>query len=342
MTAAEEGDAKRRYRETADRIFLPIFQQPWWLDAVATPGGWETVVVSRGGEVRAGLPFIVRRRGVWTTLVMPPLTPFLGPWFVDEPLRQSTRLAKEKEFTAEMIAALPAHHVFSQCLRPEIANWLPWYWAGFSQTTRYTYVIDDLTDADGLWSRLDDTVRNDIRKARARYNLHVRDDISVEQFLAVNRLSFVRQGKAVPYDDDLVRRIDENCAGRMCRRMIAAVDDRGRHHAVAYFVWDAERTYYLMGGADPELRASGATSLLLWDAIVHAASVSRRLDFEGSMMEGVERLYRRFGARQEPYHSVWKHNGLGGWIYGLMVTAKRGRLRVAASARRELSRSKAG
>ena len=66
--------------------------------------------------------------------------------------------------------------------------------------------------------------------------------------------------------------------------------------------------YYLLGGGDPELPTSGAHSFLLWEAIRFAASVTKRFDFEGSMVKGIERSFRSFGARQVPYSKVWRAN----------------------------------
>ena len=59
-----------------------------------------------------------------------------------------------------------------------------------------------------------------------------------------------------------------------------------------------------MGGGDPEFRNSGATSLLMWNAIQFASTVSQIFDFEGSMIESVERFFRGFGAVQTPYFSI--------------------------------------
>ena len=38
----------------------------------------------------------------------------------------------------------------------------------------------------------------------------------------------------------------------------------GRIHAGNLLVWNESCAYYLMGGGDPELRNSGATSLAMW------------------------------------------------------------------------------
>ena len=86
--------------------------------------------------------------------------------------------------------------------------------------------------------------------------------------------------------------------------MLFACDESGRVHAVAYVVWDDAAAYYLMGGGDPELRTSGASSLLMWEAILRARNVTDVFDFEGSMLRPVERFFRAFGGRQIPYLQV--------------------------------------
>ncbi|MEJ5363543.1 MAG: hypothetical protein WHS86_00445 [Desulfosoma sp.] len=59
-----------------------------------------------------------------------------------------------------------------------------------------------------------------------------------------------------------------------------------------------------MGGSDPELRNSGAGSLCLWHAIINEPKHIQVFDFEGSMLEPVERFFRAFGAEQVPYFQV--------------------------------------
>lgn len=112
----------------------------------------------------------------------------------------------------------------------------------------------------------------------------------------------------LPYTRELVRRLDSACEAQNARRMFFAEDAQGRTHAAIYLVWDENSAYYLMGGGDPELRSSGASSLLLWEAIQFAATVSNKFDFEGSMGESIERFFRGFGARQVPYFYVRRMN----------------------------------
>ena len=77
-------------------------------------------------------------------------------------------------------------------------------------------------------------------------------------------------------------------------------------------MWDRHAAHYLLGGADPNLRTSGASSLLLWEAIMRARAVTDAVtdafDFRGSMLQSVERFFRAFGRRQTPYLNVTRMN----------------------------------
>lgn len=278
-----------------------IFQQPWWLDAVA-PGTWSAVEIHRGGELKARLPYIVDRRMGLVLLRQPLLTPSLGPWLSPSEGKYATQLAHQKELYTDLIEQLPAHDYFSQNFHCWVENWLPFYWKGFQQTTRYTYIIDNLSDLDRVWSEFQENIRREIRKASKRLRVH--SEYGIDKFLDVHELTFTRQGLLLPYSREFVRRLDNACSARSARKIFFAEDGGGRIHAVAYIVWDERSAYYLMGGGDPELRTSGAMSLAMWEAIQFSHQISHRFDFEGSIIESIERFFRGFGARQAPYFHV--------------------------------------
>jgi hypothetical protein len=278
-----------------------LFQQPWWLEAIA-PGQWDEVVVTRNGEVCARLPYVIKSRFGLKAIAMPSLTQTLGPWLMPSKTKYSKQLAQQKDLMTALIEQLPPHDYFSQGFHYSITNYLPFYWQGFTQTTFYTYVIEDLTDLNKVWQEFQDNIRYDIKKAKK--SVVVNTEPNIDRFLDINTLTFTRQGLPLPYTRELVRRLDSACEARNARRMFFAEDAEGRTHAAIYLVWDENSAYYLMGGGDPELRSSGATSLLMWEAIQFAASVTRTFDFEGSMGESIERFFRGFGARQVPYFYV--------------------------------------
>lgn len=283
---------------------LGLFRQAWWLDATAGAQGWGEVRVEENARPVALLRFGVRKRLGFTLLQSPPLTPTLGPWFAPLVGKPAQVVAREKDLIGQLVAQLPPHDYFAQNLAPATANWLPWHWLGFSQTTRYTYVLDLTQGEQALWEGCLPKLRTNVRKASSRFGLEVTSDLGIETFIAVQRSTFARQGLDVPMSDDLVRRLDAACEQRACRRMFFAVDAQRRVHAAAYLVWDADRAYYLMAGRDSTLDNSGAGSLVLWEAIRFAIGVAPVFDFEGSMMEPVEHFVRTFGAVQVPYHRI--------------------------------------
>jgi Acetyltransferase (GNAT) domain len=280
-----------------------VFEQPWWLDSVA-PGAWSEVVVRRGGAVVARLPYAHRRRFGLETIVQPPLTQTLGPWLAPGEGKYARRLENENKLLPELIEGLPPFDVFHQNFSIRLTNWLPFYWAGFQATVRYTFRIEDLSDLDRIHSEFQDHARRAIRKAQR--TVEVVHDCPLEELLRLDAQTYARRGRARRFPEALVRRLDAACAARGARRILGAVDASGRTHAALYVVWDDRTMYALINAADAELRSSGANSLLYWEAIGLAAEVSRAFDFEGSMVEPIARFFRGFGGRQVPYLLVTK------------------------------------
>lgn len=283
------------------RYINSFFQQPWWLDAVS-PGQWGEVVVEKNAQIVTRLPYVLKKKYGLTILSQPPLTPALGPWVQESAGKYTKQLEKQKEIMNLLIDRLPKCDYFAQNFHYSITNWLPFYWRGFIATTLYTYVIENLNDIDLVWNNFRENIRREIRKAQKRVT--VKTDMDVDRFLDINSLTFERQSKTLPYSRELVRRLDAACIERQARQIFFAEDAQGNVHAAIYIVWDENSAYYLMGGGDPQLRNSGATSLLMWEAIKFAATVTKKFDFEGSMIESVERFFRAFGARQIPYFRV--------------------------------------
>jgi hypothetical protein len=275
----------------------PIFSAGWWLDVVA-PKSWDEIIVEQDGFVIARMPFTITTKFGLTVIRMPPLTQTLGPWLSPPQGKLTTRLSREHELLEEIIKRLPFAHYFEQRFHYSLSNWLPFYWNGFRQTTLYTYVIEDLTDLDAVWAATRDTVKSDIRKARKRFV--VRADLPIDVLLDLAERSFRLKQMPFPYSRDLVVQLEQACRERSCRQMFFAEDGQNRICAAIMIVWDAQSAYYLLGAVDRQ-QSAGATSLLLWEAIQFAAHVTRRFDFEGSMIRSIEAFFRSFGATQKSY-----------------------------------------
>ena len=297
-----------------------LFGKRWWLDAVA-PSAWGEAKVERDGAVVARLPWAERRLPVpgleLVRVGSPKLTPFLAPELEVGHGKPVTQLATEHKLLDGLIADLPRFDYLSYTFAPSFTNWLPFYWHGFEGTLRATYVLDDIRDVDAVWRGMSDKTRSVVRKAEK--TLEVVVDADASRLAESVESTFERRGgRGTPFDAALLGRLHREVTQRDAGVVLSAVDDARRVHASLMAVWDDARTYYLVGGNHREHLGSGAQSLLLWEAIRLASARTDVFDFEGSMIEGVARFFRGFGARPESY---------------IQVTAASRRMRVGLAAR---------
>lgn len=279
-----------------------IFQEPWWLDAVG-PGSWRDITVSLGGVVRARWPVYEASHGWFHVIELPPLTHRLGPWLdLGDAVKRTRRYEVEKELTSALLEQLPPYDILQIHCHGNITNVLPFLWHGFEATPRYTYVIDLTQSEEALWGALRENIRREIRKARRQLTIESSTDVA-----ACIRLigeSHARRGSPNRFDSPAMYRLDAACRQRGRREILIARDARGAIHAALYLIWDNQTTYYLAGGVAPELRTSGAHSLLVWEAIARSKSRSVTFDLTGSMDQGIERFFRAFGGQQRLYFSL--------------------------------------
>src|ERR1700677_3849422 len=281
-----------------------LFVHRWWLDAVA-PGMYEILEIKQGDGIQAAWPIVYRNSDGAKHVCMPALTQKLGILFAPSAAKPAEPQSRHRELATELIERLGDTASFHQNFHENFTDWLPFYWQGYTQTTRYTYVLGDISDLTSVWNGMRPNHRRDIQRA-TRLGIRIIDSLDMAKFLELNRKTFHRQGREPLASDELILRLDRACCANAGRKIFAGIDSQGRIHAAVYIAWTNDTAYYLMGGSEPDLRKSGAQLLALWEAVIFASSVVKRFDFEGSMLQQVEHGFRGFGARQLPYSSITK------------------------------------
>jgi hypothetical protein len=197
---------------------------------------------------------------------------------------------------AELIRMLPPSDILSLTLAPQFANPHPFHWARFEQTIACTYQLADVQERDAFWAQLGDSTRRQIRKAQKL--VAVKDDLSAAELCDVATQTWSRQNRRPPYTQDLLTRACKAASEREGLLVLGAYGADGRPHAAIGVVYDSRSAHYIVGGGDPELRSSGAHSLLMWEAIVRLAGRTKIFDFMGSMSASIEHFFRGFGPRR--------------------------------------------
>lgn len=284
---------------------IPLFLQYRWMEIVAKPEQWAVAIIQSGNEIQAFLPYFKKKKLQFDIITVPPLTPYMGPWIhYPEGQKDATRLSFEKKMMEQLINQLPKTDKYIQYFHPAITNWLPFYWNGFEQSTRYTYIIDDLSDSEKLFKNLQGNIRREI--AKAQKSLTVSDCDEVQTLHQLKEKDFLQKGNEINYSKAYFNQIYQKLKAQDSCKAWIAKDVSGKPIASLLLVWDDESAYYLAGAVDPKNKNTGAMSLLMWTAILFSSSVTNAFNFEGSMIEPVERFFRSFGAKQIPYFEIRK------------------------------------
>lgn len=282
-----------------------IFEQPWWLDAVA-PGKWKCITIEENGNVVARLPYIEKRILGFSMIGMPECTQTLGPWVEIRSTNRIKSLAKKKDLYEQLIEKLPKRKNVDIVLDSSADYYLPFKWKGYRIEPTISYRFSDLTDLDSIFKGVKDSRRTVIKNA-AR-DLLVKESDDIELLIELQKKTFERQGRKLPISEETIRLLDAACKKHNARFLLLAYDKNNRLHAASYFVYDERVCYYIMSGADPEYRNSGAGSLLIWEGIKKSAELSKAFDFEGSNIMDIEKNFRTFGAPFIVNYRIFKLN----------------------------------
>lgn len=283
-----------------------IFEEDFWLNIVAKDK-WERInVIKKNGDIAACFPIYKTRYMGFKILKVPPFTQTLGVYIEDTGAKLSKALEREKKLLNSIIEQLPKKCNYDFYLDVNNKYILPFIWSGFKVEPMYSYRIESLDSLENVWSGFKENVRTDIKKAEKRLTVVDTEDIDI--LIKMLKKTFRRQNRSLPINEEDIKKLDLMLCNQNARKLLYAVDNENNIHAAAYFVFDENRCYYLFGGGDPNFRNSGAQSLLIWEGIKLSINRVEIFDFEGSMIESIERFNRAFGAVPKVYYHVYRMN----------------------------------
>lgn len=282
-----------------------VFEQPWWLDIVAK-GEWSAATIEENDEIIARWPYVLKKNLFFSQIKMPKLTQTLGIWIKQDKRTTNEVLSFQKDIIEKLLAKIPTPSSFLITLDSSFKYFLPFSWKGFTIKPMITYKLTDLTNLDNIYSNFNKTAKKNINSSKNKVSIKEETDIQV--LVDMLDITFKLQNRKSPIDPKLIVEIDKACKKYNAGKFLSAVDFQGNIHACSYFIYDHNTFYYLLSASNPEYRTSGAQSLIIWEAIKFASEVSKEFDFEGSMIEGIEKFFRQFGAKPVVYYQISKSN----------------------------------
>jgi len=107
-------------------------------------------------------------------------------------------------------------------------------------------------------------------------------------------------------------------------QILEARNEKGEIAASILLVIDREEAYCLALGKSGGMEDHNAVKLLLHESIIKAAERVSRYNFEGSMVENVERVFRSFGGERLAYFNLSRYRNR--FLRALLIMFKKGML----------------
>lgn len=288
---------------------LPLYMNTWWLDIVSGEGDWSAVLVSSSnGQVVGALPYTTKKRYGLSVIIPPMMTAYSGPWiFLKKDSRRTYIKAKHRywEILDRIIQGLPTSAIQIIQTSPDIDDWLPFHWKGFRQTTRYTFLLEDISDPEACYEGFKGNIRTNIRKAESKLKVIKSNDVNA--LYDIHNQSFISQGSTSPIPRQLLIDLYNAAASRGQANIHLAIDQNQTVYAGTMTFKDCEKAYILISGVDRSKGNIGALNLLYWHVIQYYSKDIKVIDFEGSMLEGVAPVFLAFGAKMYPYHRLIRY-----------------------------------
>lgn len=270
---------------------MPIFYSDLYLDAVCD-GMWDVVLYEEDGQITGAFIYMMKQKMFLKYIVQPQLCPYSGPIFFNP-----SDPTKAYQYLLEN---LPNHHLLIQDYFhsiPIIDN------DEYTQTKKHTYVLDETTKVDELWSSQSSTHRRIIRKAEKELKYEIEDNIDV--FLEFVSRTFKKRDKNNPNDPVVFKQLDERLQENGFRKIVKCTNENKEVVAMCYFINDERWTYNFANSVVEDYRHYGM-NLILWNEIKSTLEEGRSFDFEGSMIPGIDEFFRRFKGTKKMYQSRYK------------------------------------
>lgn len=258
--------------------------------------GWQVVLIEEGNQIVAAFPFKSHRKWGVTYALQPHFAQYLGMLFASK----SDQVYKNLEFQKKAIQLIHEHlpsglRYLSYHFAPEFEYDQPLIWLGWKHRMRYTYWVDIRKGYESFLQCCASHVRREIKKADEA-GLVVRAENKPESVVEILKTAKPEAAKGI--ENQFFEALCSNSrhyfeSQQSC--CLLAYDGEKPVAGIIYFFFKNKMIYY-QGSTLPAYKNSGAMSKIIAEGVRLFGSKYEYLDFDGSMIEPIERFFRGFGA----------------------------------------------
>ena len=264
---------KERYIAwAAKQEYMPIFMQPWWMDAVCAGKEWDVLLAEdEQGEIIGAMPYLLRKRAWFRYIIMPQQTQIGGIWVTEQITADRWKTAEVCRALKEQLDALNLAYYYQQYMPGSLCV-DAMRGLGFKTKERVTYRVDDLSDLDSLIASFSKNKRRQLQKA---LSLHAERGMEAEDFYRFHVRCMAARKRKIRYS----------------REFLLVLDRKARRNKQCEIIKVCNADGQVYAAADSRLQA---------DLAVHIAHVSGEI-VEPTQQVRKERVHRLVLIRQGRY-----------------------------------------
>jgi hypothetical protein len=258
-----------------------IYHQGWFLDA-ATDGRWGEARVIDGGSLLGRLPYALETCARFAVSRMPSLIRTLGPEIPALAGKSATVLRRRLEITHALIDQLPRVADFYQVFDPRITEAVAFMQRGFGISLGYAFWIERGRTEAQLLDAMTAEPRRHLRKAAGQFSIVPLDDVS--EFCRFHDANLGGDNKNF-HGSERMQRLLSEVVDHKAGMLLGARTAQDALVATIGILWDDVAVRNYVGSRQPGV--SGASILLLWEAMRIACEKGLAFDFDGATSPGM-------------------------------------------------------
>lgn len=286
---------------------IPLFQQAWWQASVAGERAWNVILIEENQEIVAFMPYMLVKKMWFRMMLQPLLSQCNGIWIKEGLSDKKVEAVVEQVF--QKIEKLNVAW-FQQFFPKDFKAFRIFEQNGYECTCRRTFVLSDLQrEESDLFKSFSSAKQRQIKKAQ-RNGIVVREGpVAARSFVSFHNFCLTQKGEQNMNRQSVELNLCQEAVKRGQGTILWAVDEEDRAQAALFLVWDRRSAYYLIPTYRQDYKTSGASTLLVWEAIRYARNLGLQVfDFEGGNQENIARSYAQFGTTSVEFPMVERMN----------------------------------
>lgn len=273
-----------RWDQCVSASSVPLmYAQSWYLDLISP--GWDALIMD---DYEFVMPLIIKQKFGISYFLQPAYGQQHGVFPDCDLIVQNTFLATVREKFRYVTINLNARHSepFPQ---------------GFIVEPRDNFILDLSLPLEELKNNYSKHTRRQIRKAED-HKVFVVNGLSAGEYFDLK--TSAAKGQPVHPSLQTLRRVMNFGLSRGLAMIYGAYNQHNTLCAAAFFIFAGQRVTYLNAVSNEEGKTTNAMHKIIDQFIQEHAGRKLTLDFEGSVIEGIARFYKGFGAQAEQYYCL--------------------------------------